>query len=198
MKEEWRDIEGYEGIYQVSNFGNVKSLNYRGRGYENNLPLKLRRDGYLFVQLSKKGNRKNPAVHRLVAKAFIQNPNEYGFINHKDENKTNNKADNLEWCTKSYNCQYSIKRHPERIEAIRKRVTEEHARRHGKAYTPIKHKRRVIMCDMQGNTLRVFENPRTIQWELGYLACNIVACCEGKQCSSHGYKWKWEDEKILP
>lgn len=105
--EEWRDIEGYEGIYQVSSQGNVKSLDrtlINSVGVENNVKGKeiyqtLVGAGYLQVKLYKENKRLNKYVHQLVATAFIPNPNNYSEINHIDYNKENNCVENLEWCT---------------------------------------------------------------------------------------------------
>ena len=106
MNEEWRDIEGYEGLYQVSNLGRVKSFNYRGhKGCIGILKGTPDKDGYLRVVLFKNG-RKDYRVHQLVAKMFIPNPENLQVINHKDENKQNNTAENLEWCTVAYNNSY--------------------------------------------------------------------------------------------
>lgn len=105
--EIFTNIYGYEGLYQVSNLGNVKSLNYLHTGQEKILSPAFDKDGYLFVQLCKNGEAKNYRVHRLVAQAFLPNPNNYPCINHKDENKLNNNVDNLEWCTIQYNNEYS-------------------------------------------------------------------------------------------
>lgn len=110
-KEEWRDIAGYEGLYQVSNLGNVKSLgNGKARNpnwcKEHILKNQLTRYGYLKVPLSKNGKVKNYLVHRLVGKVFIPNPDNLPQVNHKDECKTNNCVDNLEWCTPKYNLNY--------------------------------------------------------------------------------------------
>ena len=102
-KEVWRDIEGYEGKYQVSNKGRIKSLNYRRTGKEWVLKPKKRKDGYLMVRLNKEGKEKGYLIHRLVARAFIPNTENYSEINHKDEDKANNAANNLEWCDRSYN-----------------------------------------------------------------------------------------------
>lgn len=113
MEEIWKDIDGFEGLYQVSNFGNVMSLNYGNRGYAKKLTPKFNNSGRLWVELLKGGKRKCMLVHRLVALAFIPNPNNFPQINHKDENPKNNFAFNLEWCTQSYNNHYSIERHPE-------------------------------------------------------------------------------------
>ena len=103
-KQVWKDIKNYEGLYEVSNYGNVRSLKYGKIKY-----LKPADDGngYYFVNLSKNGIVKNFKIHRLVANAFIPNPNNLPQINHKDEDKTNNKANNLEWCNNRYNTRYS-------------------------------------------------------------------------------------------
>lgn len=107
MIEEWKNITGYEGLYQVSNLGRVKSLNYKGNGTEWILKGYVKKDGYEVVTLMKDGIRKYCRVHRLVALAFLPNPDNLPQINHKDEDKLNNCADNLEWCTGSYNTKYS-------------------------------------------------------------------------------------------
>ena len=119
--ETWKDIEGYEGLYQVSDFGEVRSLgmwtNIHG-GFKRFLKgrvLKPSKDrgGYLYVLLYKNGNRKTYKVHRLVAQAFLPNPNNLPEVNHIDENKENNKVCsgmvNLEWCTTKYNLNYGTR-----------------------------------------------------------------------------------------
>ena len=101
--ETWRDIAGYEGLYEVSDLGNVRSLNYLRTGQTRILkPMKTPK-GYQQVHLCKDGNIKKNYVHRLVAQAFIENPNNLPEINHKDENKENNAVTNLEWCDHKYN-----------------------------------------------------------------------------------------------
>lgn len=107
MKSEiWKPIEGYEGVYEVSNLGNVKSLNYARTKKPNLLTQHADKDGYMKVTLYKKTGNKLVFVHRLVAKAFIPNPNNFPLINHKDEIKSNNSVENLEWCTLRYNYDY--------------------------------------------------------------------------------------------
>ena len=111
MEEEWRDIRSYEGLYQVSNLGNVKSFNNRIKN-KNPMILKQtidRKNGYLTVSLSKNGKKKIHRVHKLVASIFIDNPNNYPVINHKDGNKLNNCVDNLEWCTCQENIDHAVK-----------------------------------------------------------------------------------------
>ena len=113
MKEIWRDIKGYENLYQISNLGRIKTkqkkVNNRFKDIireEKIIKLSLNRNGYYIVHLWKDGKSINKTVHRLVANAFIPNENKLPLINHKDENKKNNCVDNLEWCTYKYNSNY--------------------------------------------------------------------------------------------
>ena len=105
--EEWRDIQGFEGRYMVSNYGRVKSLNYNHTGKEGILKAGDNGYGYLFVVLCKDGKDKKCRINRLVAQAFLPNPDNLPEVNHKDEDKKNNCVDNLEWCTSQYNTEYS-------------------------------------------------------------------------------------------
>lgn len=107
MKEVFKDIEGYEGLYQVSNLGRVKSLNYNKTGNERILSSANNGLGYYFVDLHKKGKKEKHFLHRLVAEAFLENPNNLPDVNHIDQNKQNNTISNLEWCTRKYNVRYS-------------------------------------------------------------------------------------------
>lgn len=109
MEEIWKDIEGYEGLYQVSNFGKVKRL--KGKYVKEERPLKsaIDRYGYPFYSLSKKKVLKSKTTHRLVAKAFIPNPLNKPAVNHINGIKTDNNVKNLEWCTNKENTQHSIK-----------------------------------------------------------------------------------------
>ena len=112
--EEWKWIDGYENYYQVSNFGRIKSVD-REVFYKDGrkaihkggpVAINKRPNGYLKANLYKDGGMKNVTVHRLVAEAFIENPNNYPEINHRDEVKSNNHVENLEWCTSKYNSNY--------------------------------------------------------------------------------------------
>ena len=123
MIEEWRQIPGYEGLYEVSSYGRVRSLNryvkssfgayrlHKGKV----LSQAIRPDGYLVVSLQEKMFR----VHRLVAQAFISNPQGLPQVNHIDENKSNNSVDNLEWCDSKYNNNYGTARERQRSTAIK-------------------------------------------------------------------------------
>lgn len=123
QNEKWRDIIDYEGIYQISNLGNVKSLerivsNNKNDGVrivkEKILHSIDNGNGYKFVSLNKNNKHKNFYIHRLVAGAFVENPENKKYVNHKDFNKYNNNASNLEWCTQKENVNYSVERmkHP--------------------------------------------------------------------------------------
>lgn len=107
--EQWKPIEGYEGLYEVSSLGSVKSLNYNRTGKERILKSQNNGKGYLLVALCRDGKRKFFQIHRLVATAFIPNPNNYPHINHKDENPLNNIVNNLEWCDAKYNANYGTR-----------------------------------------------------------------------------------------
>lgn len=131
-KEVWKDIAGYEGLYQVSNWGRVKSLKRFVRlrkendlrGYykdEKIISQNEHQGGYLKVDLFKNNIRESKKVHRLVAQAFIPNTNNYPCINHKDEDRKNNNADNLEWCTYKYNNNYG-KRKDKFLQTIKERI----------------------------------------------------------------------------
>lgn len=108
MEEVWKDIEGYEGLYQVSNLGRVKSLARKDGLYMMSERIKKQHisNHYYAIGLNKKGVFKTMHVHRLVAKTFLPNPDNLPQVNHKDENKLNNRVDNLEWCTAKYNVNY--------------------------------------------------------------------------------------------
>lgn len=102
----WKPIIGWDGKYEVSDTGEVRSLNYKRTGKTKNLLLFKDNRGYVSVHLTHKGNTHKVWVHRLVATAFIANPNNYTVVNHKDENPSNNHVKNLEWCSMKYNVNY--------------------------------------------------------------------------------------------
>ena len=106
--EVWKDIKGYKNLYQVSNLGNIKTLDYNHTKREKLLKPILQKDGYLGVNLMKNGKRKRHRIHRLVAETFLSNKNNFPIINHKNGIKTDNKANNLEWCTSKYNTKHAI------------------------------------------------------------------------------------------
>ena len=179
MDEVWKPVAGYEGLYEVSNFGNVKSINWRKKGCSKNLWLKPHPNGYLQVELAKDGTRRFFTVHRLVANAFLSNPLGLPQVNHRDENKKNNCVENLEWCTASYNTKYSIER--------RKNVEHREFRGRNSKY---KHSA-VLQISVDGNVVKEWENPRAIFLETGMSDWSISECCRGKRKTAYGYKWQY-------
>ena len=169
--EEWRNIIGYEGLYQVSNLGRVKSL---GNGSGNNSKEKILKGsknkfGYLKVNLYKDGKQKTHKVHRLVASAFIPNPNNLPEVNHKDEDKTNNIVTNIEYCDRTYNNNYGT-----------------HNDRMAKSLSiPI------LQFNKDGEFIRKWDSAIQAQKELGVNQGNISKCCKGKLKSASNYIWMY-------
>ena len=137
MVEEWKDIKGYEGLYQVSNKGNVRTLEHKivnklGRTQlvkGRNLKIHTYPNGYKDVMLQNKGVAKRYLVHRLVAEAFIPNPENFSEVNHKDESRDNNVVTNLEWCSRKYNCNYGSCIEKQRNSKLGKTLSEQHKKK---------------------------------------------------------------------
>ena len=176
--EIWKDVKGYEGLYQVSNLGNVRSLNYRRYGGVRNLTPKCNNYGRLWVDLWKNGRNKMFLIHRLVASAFIPNPNNYPQINHIDENPQNNVAENLEWCTAKYNVQTYNKNHPEKRHAPR---------------GPNKNCTAIKQLTLAGETVKLWSNSREVMREQGWSDWSISQCCKGKRKTAYGFIWQYAD-----
>lgn len=118
MKEIWKDVVGYEGLYQVSNYGRVKSLNYNRTGQERIMSPRHTKNGYLELLLYKDGKRKQHQTHRLVAKAFIPNPDNKPYLDHINTIRTDNRTDNLRWVTHKENCNNPLTKEQHRISSI--------------------------------------------------------------------------------
>ena len=179
MKEIWKDIQGYEELYQVSNLGRVKSLNYRKTGKEKTLRLRNHKTGYVYIGLSKNGETKHYRVHRLVAETFISNPNNYLEVNHKDENPSNNRVDNLEWCTHTYNVYYGArnKRISNKLKNYKR--TEEHER---KVKENLLKKKKKVVCVTTGKEFNSIKDA-AIYYGLKN-GTHITNCCKGKRKSA--------------
>lgn len=166
--EVWRDIPGYAGIYQVSNLGNVKRLaGNNGRYFQREHLLKttIGKNGYLHVTLTKNSKCKCFAVHKIVALVFVFNPYKFYWINHKNEIKTDNRAENLEWCTARYNNHYG---------------TAE-----SKNFKP------VIGISIADGKEYKFDSIKQASENMGINASNIGSCCKGYRQTAGGYKWKY-------
>lgn len=178
--EIWKDIKGFEGIYQVSNMGNVRSLdrtvhykNGRKRFYKGQiLAPHIETLGYLSVCLLKNSKRTYVRIHRLVADAFMTNNHQKPEVNHIDGNKKNNAVSNLEYATHSENMQHAVKN------GLKKRV------------------RPVQMIDKQtGRVIKIFPSQNSAAMYLGvYSSSNIRNCVNGIVKEAHGYKWESVDK----
>lgn len=165
--EIWKDVEGYEGLYQVSSEGRVKSLGNNKTRKEKILKNCKDKDGYLYVLLCKEGKKKYFTIHRLVAKAFLSNPNNLLEVNHKDENKQNNCVENLEWCDCKYNINYGT-----RTERFIKSKS-----------IPI------LQFTKDGDFVRRWDGIRQVERELGINNRSICSCLKGKTKSAGNFRW---------
>ena len=183
MDKEWRDIEGFEGLYQVSADGKIYS------NYSNKI-LVERKDklGYCRVNLYKNKRCYSKTVHRLVALAFIPNPQRLPIINHKDENPSNNNVNNLEWCTYSYNTSYGTARQRSVAHTnyeARTRVTDyaKCARSRMKPVLQIK----------DGKVVKRWNSAKEAILALSKSGhANISEACQGKRKTVLGFEWKYE------
>ena len=155
-----KDIKGYEGLYAITTEGDVYS--YKRKRF---LKYGVNNIGYLCVNLCKDGKVKSYYIHRLVAEAYIPNPENLPQINHRDENKANNCLQNLEWCDASYNINYGT-----RNEKIKKPI---------------------LQYDLDGNLIREWECAADVGKEVNG---NICHCLKGKRKSAYGYKWKYKED----
>lgn len=207
MGEIWKDIEGYEGMYQVSNYGRVRSLNYNHTKQIIILKNRIDKDGYARICLNYKKNKSISSIHRLVAKAFIQNPDNLPCINHKDEDKTNNfvyinedgtvnlEKSNLEWCTVKYNNVYGT-RLKRVADSLKGRLFSEETRKKmsiaKKGKNNTNKSKPVIQIDKEsGEILNEYPSINEIHRQLGYTLSHISNCCTGKIEEAYGYVWSF-------
>ena len=169
MTEIWRDIEGYEGLYQISNKGRVKSL-YKGS--KRILRPCIDSSGYMFVGLYHDNIRKFFKLHRLVAETFIANQHNLPEINHKDENKKNNCVENLEWCNRVYNVNYGTRN--ERAGYSRSKP--------------------ILQYSKSGEFIKEWQSAVEVKLVLGIDNSHIMACCKGKRKSAGGFIWRYKEK----
>ena len=176
MIEVWKDIEGYDGFYEISNLGRCKTHKAPGSGKytsEGRLlkPVKCT-NGYLEYQLNKNGIRKCHMAHRLVAQAFIPNPLNKKEVNHLDECITNNVVSNLEWVTSKENANYGTRN---------QRAVE-------------KNSIKVVQLSLEGEFIKIWDSFMDVERALGIDASSVIRVCKGRQKTSIGYKWMYEDD----
>ena len=168
-KEVWRDIEGYEGLYQVSSEGRVKSLGRKWRKSERILKPSMDRDGYLQVVLCAGGKPKTLKVHRLVCQAFHENPDNKPQVNHINEIKTDNRASNLEWATARENTNFGTRN--ERL---------------GKAQS-----KPVAQYAQDGELIKIWASAREAERQAGFKHGYICNSANGKRKQAYGFIWKY-------
>ena len=188
MTEIWKDIEGFEGRYQISNLGNVKSVRYGGNRGPRNLVPKVNNHGYEWVELFNKGEKKCIQIHRLVASAFIPNPRGCPIINHKDENPRNNRVDNLEWCDYEYNVRYTIDKHKDDLDKTRYRYGKKKG-----VFGAYKHSKPIAQVDNSGNVIKIWDYAEQVYRVEHKSSYSIIQCCEGKRKTAYGYTWHYVD-----
>lgn len=181
MTEIWKDIKGYETLFKVSNFGRIKSLKREVKFglitrvvEERILKSRTSKNGYNQISLLKDGKLKTFYIHRLVAQAFIPNPNNLPQVNHKDEDKTNNNVVNLEWCDNEYNINYGT---------TKKRISKSRS-------IP------VIQLTLDGELVRLWESAKETAKE-GFYPTSVTKCCKKHKgyYTTGGYKWKYYDKE---
>lgn len=190
MEEVWKDIKDYEGLYQVSNTGLVRSLDRVVKltdckeQHRRGVLLKQRENnkGYKIVHLSKNGTSKNKFVHVLVLESFIERPEGMTQINHKDENKCNNNLNNLEYCNAAYNVNYGLCNYHKSKATI----------------NDLKKSKPVIQLKKDGTFVDEFPSLHEAERALGFQHGHIRDACNGKLHTAYGYKWMWKQPYRSP
>lgn len=190
MREIWKDVPGWEGVYQVSNRGRMKSFKADPSGKV--MSLRNKTGDYIRIVLQKRGRKQETVlVHRLVANVFIPNPLNLPVVNHKDGNKQNNSASNLEWCTNSYNVRHSMNMHPMQSVSM-------------VYYNKFERPKSIAQIDKDGNILAVYGSARMAQVSTGICSRNILQVAnrtpfnkKGQtRKTAGGYSWRFESEVI--
>lgn len=187
MKEKWKNIKGFETEYQISNLGNVKSLgrergvNKSGKYFQKEkiLSLIVKNTGYIQVTLSKNKVQSAKLVHRLVAENFLSNPKNKKQINHKDGDPSNNRIDNLEWCTPSENGIHSYKVLGA-IPYTRNRFGKDSPK-----------SRMVVQKELNGHLIKIWGSGMDAVREGGFESSSITRCCRGESKTHRGYLWSY-------
>lgn len=185
--EEWRPIEGYEGLYEVSNMGRIKSLKFDKEKILSQCRIK---NGYLYVALCKNGKMKTYKVHRLVAQAFLENPSNLPCVNHIDENKVNNYVDNLEWCSYKYNSNHGTCQ-KRRVDSTDYKAFQERrvANIDWKSVAE-KLSRQVYQYSLDGTLVGIWDSTAECGRQ-GFDQGHVSQCCNGNRKQHKGFLWSY-------
>ena len=177
MREIWKGIKGFEGYYLISNLGNIMSTGAKrktsGTGNYDRESKILKQHpnnkGYMTVHLYKNGEDHQKLVHRLVAETFIENPCNFEKVNHKDENPSNNAADNLEWCTQKYNMNYG---------SVKEKISKGNSKP-------------VLQLTRGGEIIKRHNSIIQAQRDLGISNGSIGDCLHGRRKTAGGFLWEY-------
>ena len=180
MSVVWKPVVGYEGLYEVSNCGKVRSVEHYTNGHhlmaKELKPTMSQR--YLYVKLYKNAKPRTIRLHRIVAEAFVPNPMHKPQVNHINGNRLDNSVGNLEWCTSSENLRHAYKTGLKDIEDSMRKI-----------------RKKVLQLDMDGNAVREWRSMSDAARELGLQVSNISHCCKGRIRSTGGYRWELVSER---
>lgn len=183
IKPKWKDIVGYENEYQINQFGEIRTLkdSPKLKKYDVLKPQISKRNGYVYQMLYKNGKEKLLRVHRLVAMAFLPNPNNLPQVNHKDGNKQNNSVDNLEWCEQSDNMKHAYKNGLQ--------IPSENQRKAIINTNKLKQKK---VCQIKdGEVINTFSGISEASRQTKISISCISRCCNLKRKSTNGYEWRF-------
>jgi hypothetical protein len=181
MKEAWKDVPGYEGIYEASTMGRVRSLKYDSHYRGRILKGTTGKNGYKIIALWKDGRSKSETIHRVVAKTFLVNPLNKRTVNHKNGNKTDNRVQNLEWSTDSENNQHAF-------DFLGRKGIGLKGNKNG-------HSRKIVQLTMRGIEVRTFDCIRDAEVETNIKHENISKVARGKRSHAGGFKWEYVDNE---
>ena len=183
IQPKWVDIEGFDNEYQINQFGGIRTLKNspKLKKYDLLKPQTSKRNGYVYQMLYKNGKPKLVRVHRLVAKAFLPNPNNFSQVNHKDGNKQNNSVDNLEWCDQSYNMKHAYENGLQKPSENQRQAV----------INTNKLKRKKICQIKDGNIINIFSGISEASKKTNISVSCISRCCNFKRKSANGFEWRF-------